>query len=962
MLSQFRVAPQPPNSTPTPSYEHISNGPSTIPQRPPKSNDEKLDEILRAIGDADFTLGKFLVLLFTPIKENPTSNKPPTKTKLKAQRTRDSRRQSYVSHFLSGMSEDYKPIDVVKLMYTHPSSRHHTQYEDRNHNFSVSRPSDSIFFARPALSTWALELVVDKMHKESDYLVSRASGLRVCGSHIKKPKMHNDGSHADADPVVSWNIIREFSLEKLESKYKTFAPVTWHVLWRFMQPNRPGSSAGDVVRRYRPRNIVCTSIISEMAFARNQRTNLLAMCRGISLFAMKAHQTVYRVDSCLAQSVAYSTVRQALILMAEGQRQAWEEAIRNGEEDDANTVLDNLQAHAIRREQRIGLENKMIIGTGATAVVMEDCLPGAFDLQPLLDSYASGARKRVTVKSILKNMNVPHLTKIATFHWLDALVTFVPALGVYRPQVRELFSTEAQIHQINPHRLSKIHPLGTNGANECTTQGMKDAVLDFAAQRGITEDTFKKRIRFFSGDGKSFEGLNKIKKYLITQSDDFKALRFLEPILELWHTKWTELSRVCRSHWGRGFESIDPSSLGFLAHLINSPIPPNLKKVDFYPNTCLLSLGTDVHMVRGWELHYNTDNLPKMFDCLEKNNELPSLAALLEIAKVLHERYSTSEAYLRALAPLDHVTRLPNTFPVAQGKGSSTNTHNDAMATSDENGAAQASTSKSTDANGNDDVSQGRDTDCNRGDWVLANTCLLMRDGIWYKELCRAIAVGDTGCVWEILKIFIFTFAGAGNSNYTAYLTEMYCKIEHEYPPATRHALFSNWLVNLTGKPGHFLPQDLMQEHFNFWLEEMAQHKGKEFDDPWYRDVLSMHVYHFLRLKEELAAVVQVAARSKSHTSPHLDNEFLAALRAMREHDVHRYHEGRDFGRHVEDDFARGIILLGKENKLDDYISGSVYEQNNLTDKIILDKDAADASTYMRLPLVYVDGRLLIPS
>lgn len=40
-----------------------------------------------------------------------------------------------------------------------------------------------------------------------------------------------------------------------------------------------------------------------------------------------------------------------------------------------------------------------------------------------------------------------------------------------------------------------------------------------------------------------------------------------------------------------------------------------------------------------------------------------------------------------------------------------------------------------------------------KGDWPLANSILLIRDGIWFLEYCRAVASGDTGRVWEILKV-----------------------------------------------------------------------------------------------------------------------------------------------------------------------------------------------------------------
>ena len=107
----------------------------------------------------------------------------------------------------------------------------------------------------------------------------------------------------------------------------------------------------------------------------------------------------------------------------------------------------------------------------------------------------------------------------------------------------------------------------------------------------------------------------------------------------------------------------------------------------------------------------------------------------------------------------------------------------------------------------------------------------------------------------------------------------MYCNITFEYPKATRVALFNNWLVNLKGQPGHFHELDLMQEHFNFWLEELAQHKGKEFGDEWYRNVLAMHVHRFLRLKEEIESSVLLARQKKTHTNVETSNEVSVVMR-----------------------------------------------------------------------------------
>jgi G:T-mismatch repair DNA endonuclease (very short patch repair protein) len=48
-----------------------------------------------------------------------------------------------------------------------------------------------------------------------------------------------------------------------------------------------------------------------------------------------------------------------------------------------------------------------------------------------------------------------------------------------------------------------------------------------------------------------------------------------------------------------------------------------------------------------------------------------------------------------------------------------------------------------------DDPLDGRE----RPDVTLANGILFIRNAIWWLEVCRAVAMGDTGRVWEIMKV-----------------------------------------------------------------------------------------------------------------------------------------------------------------------------------------------------------------
>ncbi|KAG6907428.1 hypothetical protein DXG01_008893 [Tephrocybe rancida] len=228
-----------------------------------------------------------------------------------------------------------------------------------------------------------------------------------------------------------------------------------------------------------------------------------------------------------------------------------------------------------------------------------------------------------------------------------------------------------------------------------------------------------------------------------------------------------------------------------------------------------------------WERHFHTEDLAAYFEVKKAAGTLPSFNNLLATARMLVQQYATTSAFKRAQGPpSDDINAVP------QGSPWPSSPTQEAEALDDE-------TDRLSDLSGAEECAE-------EGDVTLANSILFVHNAIWWREMCRAVARGDTGRIWEILKIWIFTFAGSGNPYYSGYLLELYCNFKWEFSTKLRNAILMNWVVNLHGKPGMFIKMDLMQEHFNFWLEEMAQHKGKEFDEPFYRKVLFMNVHHFL--------------------------------------------------------------------------------------------------------------------
>ena len=182
------------------------------------------------------------------------------------------------------------------------------------------------------------------------------------------------------------------------------------------------------------------------------------------------------------------TVRNALIEMVKAKRVSWEEERKQGYIKPYLIVLDNIQAYAHCQDSRIGTHNKLIVGMGATAIEMEDCPPDTFKLQPLLDKIAQGDHANASVESLLDDINFDHIHWIGSFHWLQALISFVPTLANYQSDVSTLFSNEGQKHQINPKWHSSIHPLRTNSKSKVTTWGLKWAMSDFLKQMGVTEE------------------------------------------------------------------------------------------------------------------------------------------------------------------------------------------------------------------------------------------------------------------------------------------------------------------------------------------------------------------------------------------------------------------------------------------------------------------------------------------
>ena len=76
-------------------------------------------------------------------------------------------------------------------------------------------------------------------------------------------------------------------------------------------------------------------------------------------------------------------------------------------------------------------------------------------------------------------------------------------------------------------------------------------------------------------------------------------MRVMKPMLEWWHTEWTDLSRIFEAHWGVPLSN-DLSTLEHSAAKIGRKKPSNLKRVGFYTSRDLAYLVLDARMLDCW--------------------------------------------------------------------------------------------------------------------------------------------------------------------------------------------------------------------------------------------------------------------------------------------------------------------------------------------------------------------------
>ncbi|KAJ6629792.1 hypothetical protein B0H10DRAFT_2160400 [Mycena sp. CBHHK59/15] len=745
---------------------------------------------------------------------------------------RSSTHSQTVSIFLAGCSNE-TVADIIAEWMVHPDGRIPANSINSDLLYSTTVPYTRIRPVRAALTSFATQIVGKKVAVEAESAVKLNGGL-----HISIGKKHPETKLRRED-------FGEGTISRVQGVIEEKQPVTLYLF---------------------------------NCIAMRKARNLLPLMPGILYLGSSAPVELINYNCRIGTMPAPDTVRRALITLSEDEGRATQ-AHRGDLETAGFLFVNNTQNYARARDLRIGRESIMNIGIPHIDVEV-------FNLADKRALIALNRRKDITVDDLLGFVDQLDADATGALHFLEVLARCIPSLKPLCVEIGLRFSATATT--MVPPGESIVHPLACSGKKETIPTELKDAMLDFLQQIGQTPEHYLKRKLSIGGDGLTYAMLLQLQNFLQYNNDAFKSFEIMEPQLQVWHTKWTDVIRVFQTHWGRTTgKQTNPASLGFSAAKIGRPAPSQMKKVEFYSRTQLMYLVLDAKILDLWQLVLKTNDIFQYFEGLVQTNKLPDVEILLPIARKLYRAYGMARGRDQAM----HYTGTTNEWAQTVPTGSPWIAQEIETSSLEKKSKAKTTGKKPRKAK-----AKPAPKAC-AGDFVLAQEIDFIRDGLNSRKLATAVARGDISRMYECIKYMLFTFGSSTHTNYLNYLLETIMNLELESSPGLKVALLHGLVWNITGKPGNCEEGDFIVEFFNRLLEDVVEHKSAQFDDLFIS-------------QSRLADRVGMKKKAGKHSEPHTNPEMITLLKLYRDTELHSRRLGRQIDDRDTDNFARGVKKL----------------------------------------------------
>ncbi|KAJ7145966.1 hypothetical protein C8R44DRAFT_826975 [Mycena epipterygia] len=668
----------------------------------------------------------------------------------------------------------------------------------------------------------------------------------------------------------------EYNFPLLWSIIEREQPVTLYLCGNIAM-RKPRKCEGVIMeRKTRPASTVSeiTHAIASLNFCRTNQANLLLLMCRILYFGSSAPVELMNYNSRIGNMPAPATICQALVSLSEAEAQAT--AAHGQDPETARFLLvDNCQNYHRQRDLRIGCKN--VVNVGMSGLYMEalDIDPNIFNLADKWKLIAQNRRGGITVNDLLGFLDQEDADLTGTLHILDALVWCIPSLKPLSKEISMYLSATSTI--LVPDGQATVYPLASNGRKETIPTELKAGMLNLLEQIGQKPDAYLKR-RLPVG-----AMLLQLQTYLQFHDDAFKSFEIMEPQLQVWHTKWTDVIRIFQMHWGRvAGKNTNPASLGYSTTRIGRPAPRNMKKVEFYPGTQLLYLVLDAKLLDIWQLAFSadlfvylafkTDNIFDYFEGLEKAKKLPDIEMLLPMACKLYCTYGTARGHDHAMHDTGTTSEWAQTVPM-EIENSSLDTKKRKSSKKAADSVTQKTTKKTRKLKTKPILKP-----C-KGNFVLVQGVDFICDGLNSRKITTAVARGDIHRMYECIKYMLFMFGGSTHTNYLSYVLETVMNLKLECSP----------------------------EFFNRLLEDVVEHKSAQFDDIFIRDIISWNLRHIAELKIAWRTGTGMKKKSHKHEEPDTNPELCILLKAYKETEVHSRRLTRQIDDRDTDDFARGV-------------------------------------------------------
>ncbi|KAF4576955.1 hypothetical protein EYR36_004939 [Pleurotus pulmonarius] len=895
--------------TPTPDARRALRDTSThnVPQPPsrssslrrsPMSDEDKIKQVLVAIKDCRFQgLGHFLATLFNPA----------------AAYSNQTTVQALTSFLGSASSPGQSPTSIVQAWIKHPRSQLGSGTDlcdlipTYAHPIEFDLPSasgsdsDRAMGARRSLKRLAVKITLGLVEEETEALIGEKS--------FRPPK------------DWSWDVFRKLTMKSLQKKLMTLAPVIWSFFLALsVSPNRREHIAEvreqlDLFTKDSPEysklidsiNDVphnpwsaCAFLIMVALSLHNHLISLVPNMISVLLFMTNAGRLVYRFLGRFGISAAYGTTLRHLHQLGINAGMVLEDLGAGISETKGHFIIlfDNINKHHRAWHQSISNADEVKSGMAATIIKMHAVPGAAMSSAKYKEKLMKGDRKKLDVKRLREDIDSKHIAAIGQATLLKIWADNIPSLNKYSTRVNKQFEGPLAKHCIPLHK-TDIYPLRTSGIDESTTAGNSDVLRDIThTQMKMSDTDFEHILIPVAGDQLTVDRVRKLISYTVKDVSPYARHTWALPFIQLWHMKWAFLKAIYKARWdpsqGKRVFGLhrDCESMG---HMKLNPT-----KCDFHDHdaavketfevSCLGILRVLLDEQQGREA-----TPPQVHTtCTKKNNKTKLVASLdrfftangcfhtkpfsfvEDLARAAYRRYMCTAAYEAALGD------IPRDEAVY---------------------GAMGTTFEPTEEETGEDLPEQW-----KGDRVLANFVLRLRDCLWYYELYHAISDGDIGRVMEIIKILRFYFLGSGSTNYGNELLELACNQFYEFPDSLWTALLNNWL-----------------EHHNLFIKTLFNDRNSDFDSPFLQEVVALNVREFSKLRQFISSFFHIKIGSGKHTDPDPYASINALGSTQRDDDIFCFHSGRTQSWIAPDFFAQGYNKLASGH-LD------VFKEHTLSD------------------------------